>query len=434
MADISVIVPVHCKNEQDLEWLDECLGSIVFRNANIEVIAWDDGSVVDLSCVKAKHDKVVWDRNERNSGVSFTRNRAAEVASNSLLFPLDCDDVLVPGAISKLLAQWDGVPLYPDIYKFGDENDSHYELLDFTCKHIISKVGVASVGVLHSKEQWKTVGGWDESLDFYEDGEYNARLMLKFCGRRVPEPLYGYRIHSSQRTKLNKDRSAQVGRKVLAMIRSYERSLDMSGGCCPGSGSRRTPSNSPAVATVRSMSNLPRNRTPIPLDQRIASLPGSSGGKVEAYYVGGKGRGTHYYRGPATKFAYKVKHDGVYNNIDARDVRDINDPSTPQHSLLILIERSVPSPVPQLSPTPEPSVRRKPKTRKKARRPKSAVTRDPIVEEEDAIPDISNISYRRLVTMDITPQAAKTLLKIEQEGRARVKHLAYLKRRVRSDS
>jgi len=153
---------------------------------------------------------------------------------------------------------------------------------------------------------------------------------------------------------------------------------------------------------------------------------------VEAHYVGGKGRGTHYYRGPATRFAYKVKYDGVYNNIDARDVRNTDDPSTPQHSLLILIRRPAPPPPP---PAPEllPAVRRTPKRKKKARKPKNDITRDPVVEEE-TLPDISNTSYRVLVTMDITPQAAKKLLDIEQEGRARVKHLAYLKRRVKSDS
>jgi len=467
MASVSIIIPAYCKNKQDLEWLDECLASVVCQKQTCEgsadtsqdvsqgdsrvgsvspvceVVVWDDGSLVDLAPVRNRYaasgkGRVKWGGGggkDINCGVSVARNRAVEIASGPLLFPVDCDDVLVPDAISILLAQWDGTPLYPDIYKFGVDNIPHYQLLDFVCKHLAKKVGIASVGVLHSKEQWKSVGGWDEQLDFYEDGEYNARLFLNYCAVRVKQPLYGYRTHADQRTKLNEYRSVQMMRKVLAMVQDYERSGVMRGGC-PGCSPRRTrPTNpNPPAATV-SQSTPPRR----PFAQRAAELPGSAGGgKVFARYIGGAGKGTHYYRGPATKFAYKVRHDDIVA-VDHRDASDPSDPGHAQQSLLVLIERERPSVSVSVSPPPSPPP---PAPAPPVREPvRSDVVRLPVVPivevEKGAVEDLPNITlipYRLLVTMDIAPDVAVRLLDIETKGKNRRKHIAYLGRRVRSDS
>lgn len=433
MVDVSIIVPTHCKSEQEKGWLDECLASVVSQGVIqvgaiqtfCEVVVWDDGSHVSLEDVKDRYPTVVWGRSDTNRGVSFARNRAVEIASGSYIFPVDSDDVLTPDAISKLVNQWSGIPLYPDIYKFGDENVPHYQLLDFTCGHIRTKVGLASVGVLHSKEQWKAVGGWNEALDFYEDGEYNARLMLTFCGRRVPEPLYGYRSHGGQRTKLNKHRSAQMARKVLAMVQEYERSSMMGG--CPGCGGRNTPVTNPNVGAVATRSN-PAQR---PLSQRVAELPGANAGTVHAVYKGGHGRGKHYYQGPVTKHLYKVKYDDIVINVDERDASNPSDPGHLQISLLVRVNAPPP-------PAPVPITPLAPKKAPISRKPvKIRVEKMPVVEETVEVsvdfsdmPDISNISYRELVTLDLTPVDAKEFLKQERDGRARKKHIAYLRRRV----
>lgn len=418
MESVSIIVPVYCRNEQDLAWLGECLASV--EGQADEIVIWDDGSPVDVvapskyACGKGDH-----------KGVSAARNSAVRLARTDLIFPVDCDDVLVPDAISTMLAHWDGVPMYSDVYKFGVDNIPHYQLLDFNCDILAKKVGIAGVGVLHSKQQWEAVGGWDERLDFYEDGEYNARLFLNYCARHVRLPLYGYRSHANQRTKLNEHRSVQMMRKVLAMVQDYERSMTMG---CPGCGPRRTrPTNPRPVTATRSSSDRGRGS----FQQRVAELPGSSGdGKVFAHYIGGAGKGTHYYRGPVTRFAYKVRHDDIVSGVDPRDTSDPDDPNRAQRSLLVRVKKEEPAP-PTPIPTPAP-VRRAPK-QELARVPVEEKA-ETVVEELADVPDISNIPYRKLVTLDIDPEMAARLLEIEKVGRARVKHLAYLRRRVASDS
>ena len=425
MAYVSVIVPAHCRTEQEVGWFDECLESICNAGSHVgEIIVWDDASPCDVSSVVTGYNGIVFGRGLSNKGVSYARNRAVELSSGSLIFPVDCDDVLASDAISKLVSRWDGVPLYPDVYKFGDENVPHYQLLDFACEHITSKVGIASVGVLHSREQWESIGGWDEGLDFYEDGEYNARLFLTYCARHIREPLYGYRIHGSQRTKLNKARSAQMTRKVLTMIQKYERSIEMS---CAGCGRRRTQSNNPSPVSVHSVRTTSRKEAR-PLADRIASLPGAEAGKVHALYIGGKGIGTHYYRGPSTRFPYKVKEGQLVQNVDPADTSDPNDPMHAQISLLVRVEpkrvEPTPAPAPVPQPRPEPAQEEPPVVKRVAKKEVAKAK----VEEVRELPDISKLSYGKLVLMDLSPEDAAQLLEDEKEGRARKGHMAFLRR------
>jgi len=304
----------------------------------------------------------------------------------------------------------------------GIDNNPHYQLLDFGCEHLAKKVGIASVGVLHSKDQRKSVGGWDEQLDFYEDGEYNARLFLQHCAVHVRQPLYGYRSHAEQRTRLNAKRSVLMMRKILSMVERYRRSGVMG---CPGC-NRRTASQVQPATMMRTLPVTGGSRAP--LAQRIAQLPGAEGGKVHARYIGGTGKGKHYYQGPVTKHLYKVLHDDLVINADPRDTSNPNDPNHAQVSLLVRIAPPPPPPAPVPVPVPVPLAREPVRH--------DGVIRVPTVPVQNAkdLPDIAAISYRLLVTMDISPDVAAQLLKVELEGMARKKHISYLRRRVKSDS
>lgn len=443
MADISVsvILPIYCRSDTELGWFDECLASLVGQGMQ-EIVMWNDASPTDPSDIVAKYagqERLLYGGDCKHRGVSAARNIAANTASGELLFPIDCDDVLVPGALEEFLSHWDGRPVYSDLYKFGLEDVSHYQLLEFMCDHVKTKVGVAGIGVLHSKEQWSFVGGWDEDLDLYEDGEYNARLFLKYCAVHIKRPLYGYRMHDFQRTKLKAQQSVQMTKKVLSMIQRYGRSIEM--GCCPGG---RRGDTQPISGQGQSVA--PRVRDMRTMDQKVASLPGASGGKVWAEYKGGQGMGKHYYRGPHTRFAYKVKHGGLYE-VDQQDTSDPDDPGWAQKSMLVRVKgKETPAPSPPI-PAPQPVPAKEP-VRRAARVPVSRkpveeieefiAVLDDFIEEEDVdtakgLPDISKVPYRQLVTLSLTPAQAKDLLRMEMEGRARKKHVAYLKRRVTSE-
>ncbi len=396
MHDVSIIIPIYCTTEESIIWLEECLESAVRQDC--EVVSINDKSLIDISKVIKKFKLRHIDLKEHR-GVSVARNAGVMASAHKLIIPLDCDDRFAEGAVGKLLSAWDGTtPVYPDVKKFGLENIPHFHLLDFACDHIIKHVGFSSVNVLHAKEQWRLIGGWDPTLEFYEDGEYNARLFAKYCGKRLPEPLVEYRMHENQRTKTYRKQSGTYARKILESIRR----LDMP---CSSCNKKKT-----FVAGVPSTTIVSKS-----ID--VKSLPGELEGRLLVEYVGGKGRGKHYYRGPRTSFPYKVVY-GDHTYVDPKDVKkDENDASL----FIRIVQQTTPT-----APVQEPV-----KSEEVQRTARINVVREPLVDEtqQESLPDITNMTVQEVYGMDAIPvESAKKLLSMERNGKNRVKVIQHLQK------
>lgn len=311
---ITILIPVYCTTPESLDWFNECLTSAIKQGC--EVVVWNDGSPQGAGYLLQLCNEVGVriEGTPINHGPCYARNRAAEMADTELIFPLDCDDVLADEAMQKLYEVWDGTPVFPDLWKFGDVNDKHFRLLDWSCKLQKQKLGIAPVNVLHSKEQWKSLGGWDETYNrhnIYEDSEYNVRLFYTYCAKNLHLPLVGYRQHAGSRIKQHAADSALLARQMLQKIGGYS---DMA--CC-GKG-RRTPSNAPA--------SQPQSVMVANQQLEIAALPGAAEGMVWVQYTGGKGKMKHYYRGPKTKYPYKVTYMQLLQ-VDRNDARLKDEPA-----------------------------------------------------------------------------------------------------------
>lgn len=325
VSSITVIIPVYCTTQESLVWLDECLASVTKQGC--EVVVYDDGSPISTKGIISKYN-VVASYGSTNKGVSYARNRAIELAQTDIIIPLDCDDVMVENAVANLLTVYDGViPVYPDIYKFGLETVAHYPLLEFDCSLLTKYIGFTSVNILHRKAQWEAIGGYDETIDFYEDGEYNARLMGTFCGKRLPFPVIGYRMHESQRTKSYNAVSKQYAVKLLDQVRRYKMA-------CSSCGNKRKTAN---LGSVQTFSGA-QGGVSITIGAVPVNMPTMMNGMQLAQYVGGEGKARHYYNGYVSKKPYKVLF-GDYLYADPRDLRDLSNTSNP--SLLIKIEPKV---------------------------------------------------------------------------------------------
>lgn len=422
--DISIIIPVYCNTEESLVWLDECISSAVAQDCY--VVIYDDGSPLDVRSIISKYNVDSFSQGVENHGASYARNRCAEQVNTSLILPLDCDDRLKENAVERLYDLWNGTPVYPDVTKFGEEDVPHFRLLDFHCDHLYNHVGFTSVNVLHSKEQWKAIGGWDETIDFYEDGEYNARLLGAYCGIHCREPLVEYRIHSNQRTKSYIKKSAYYAKTIINKIRSY----DMA---CPGCGKKRKTSSTHGGSNMKS-SMLPTRgaRGAETASVQNVNLPLEFEGRILSQYIGGNGKGRHYYRGIVSRFPYKV----MYGDILYADPRDVKDRNNEQNnSLLVKVVRSATPPAPAPAPAPKP-VEKKPEVVEEVvsmvpdRTPvKMEVVKTPVVEE---LPDISKIPAKKVTEMEIDPEVAKKLLKMEKSGLNRVKVVQHLEAIIRN--
>ena len=417
MHKVSVIIPAYVVSDIGLSWLNDCLESLADQDC--DVVICDDGSPVNITDVTNRWRVTKHVRLSNNRGVSAARNEATRQADTELILPLDCDDNLRPDAISKLLKAWDGhTPVYPDVSKFGDEIVEHFALLDFNCEHIVKHVGFSSVNVLHSVDQWRAIGGWNETIDFYEDGEYNARLFSQYCGVRLPEPLVRYRMHPNQRTKQYKLKSATYARNILSKIRRLEMACKTCGG------------------TRKSITQATSAPFSAPATVNVAMLPGEMGGRVLAHYIGGKGKARHYYSGFVTKFPYKVIY-GEYVYADPRDTRDESD--TASAKMLVKVAKAAPAPVVVQIPSEPAVILPKPVEQQTTvqRTPRLDTVRTPVLDEASTkpkpapkLPDINNMTVNDVKGMELTPGLAKRLLTMEKRNKNRAKIIEYLSSKV----
>ena len=358
---ITIIVPVYARTAADLEYLDRCLAASV---AQAPVVVWDDGSPIDVEPIARKYPVHLGRAPHR--GKSFARNSAADLAQTPLILPLDADDWPAPNAVERMAREWRGVPLYSWVFKWYNEaRITEHRCQDFSCDHLAHEC-ISSVNVLHSKEQWAAVGGWDERINLFEDWLYNAKLMWLFGGQLIPRALFYYRQHAGQSTNYYRTIEGKTREFVRAEIASFgKENQDMA--CCGKRRKNETPTlaarSAPGVRAAPPARSSPRvtlsaasSGQALVSPERYGSrseLPAENSGRiVSARYIGNPGAGPHYYRDPDTRHAYKVRH-GVSVQADITDTCSQEDHDQGRsRKLLIRIVTPPPPPPPPVVVAP----------------------------------------------------------------------------------
>jgi glycosyltransferase involved in cell wall biosynthesis len=98
-VEISVIVPVH----NGAAYLSECLEAVfASENASYECIVVNDGSTDRSAAIAREFAARIVDLPEGPHGPAYARNRGAEAACGTILFFVDADVVLAPGALERV--------------------------------------------------------------------------------------------------------------------------------------------------------------------------------------------------------------------------------------------------------------------------------------------------------------------------------------------
>lgn len=135
---ISIIVPVY--NVEN--YIEECILSIIAQTyTNFECIIVDDcGTAKSMEIVKSIVDnyngsiEFVLLRNEKNQGVSLSRNNGIKVAKGDYLYFLDSDDKLYPDSLSNLIEKvkkYKNVDLVQGNIVLENSNDYRANILRF---------------------------------------------------------------------------------------------------------------------------------------------------------------------------------------------------------------------------------------------------------------------------------------------------------------
>jgi glycosyltransferase involved in cell wall biosynthesis len=208
---VSVIIPVGPGHEDTVV---DALDSLLAQTER----QWEAVVITDtgkpLSLMGYPFARIV-DGGGKPKGTGAARNMGIAVAKAPLILCLDADDYLEPEFLRSTLAVWReyGGIVYTDCFLQRDGEAIEHEFPDWD-PALLFKGTILAVTSLMPKKVWEDVGGFDESLDSFEDWVFWIDACLKgWCGTRIPEPLFTYRHLTGQRR--------EVGVEMKASMRPY---------------------------------------------------------------------------------------------------------------------------------------------------------------------------------------------------------------------
>lgn len=207
---VSIVIPFFHTYTQ---YLSECLDSVRHQTYDRwQAILVDDaspGNPVAAIIARYQDARFTLLRHETNRGQAAARNTGMHAASGELLMALDCDDVLAPRHLERLVGALSLAPecgvAYSDLQLFsGASAVVSYPVQD--TQALLREQWIPHPGTVVRRHLWEEAHGYCEDPVFRagnEDWDYwlsVAEVGLRAV--RVPEPLYWYRQHDGSITNL----------------------------------------------------------------------------------------------------------------------------------------------------------------------------------------------------------------------------------------
>lgn len=263
---VSVIIPVGKTHEK---YLVDALDSLEAQTLRQwEAVVVYDGHKPSQELLQAyPYIKLV--QYNRKKGAGFARNRGVKQARADLLLFLDADDWLEPQALDRMMTEYRQTKqiVYTDYIGHAIVDRAEAEKLytanklllyrrkkqeaqiihqssDFDCERAMRQPLIEDNGQFYiwnvvtslvPKAWHEKIGGFDESMDSWEDWDYYLRhARYGHCFHRVPELLMDYRFTTGSRREIGKTKAKAL---VDHMVEKYRR-LNYMAGCrgCTGSG------------------------------------------------------------------------------------------------------------------------------------------------------------------------------------------------------
>jgi glycosyltransferase involved in cell wall biosynthesis len=195
---VAVIVPCH----NDGSFAREAVASVIEDEA-IEIVVVDDGSTESrthqqLASLERAGVRVV---RRENGGLGAARNTGLEATCAPLVYPLDADDLLEPGALGAMADRLEANPqaqfTWGDYEVFGDYG-GRYRSPERFLPWTLTYVNPYPVSSMFRRSALIRAGGWEG--DVYEDWDLWLKLVeMGATGVRTDRVVYRRRLHGSGR-------------------------------------------------------------------------------------------------------------------------------------------------------------------------------------------------------------------------------------------
>ena len=216
---VSVVIP--CYN--DGRFLHESIGSVISDPyKDLEIIIVNDGSTNEetltiLNQYKKDGYNVL---SHPNKGVTYTRNAGVKAAKGEYILPLDADNRIKPGYLSKATqfldkGTFDIVYAKPSF--FGEDiPERRFHVHDFDGSQLFLGNYIDNCAV-YRRSVWEQIGGYDEQMPYQGNEDWEFWLHSYLSGFRfkfIDKELFEYRISSNSLV-------ASVTRKRTEAILNY---------------------------------------------------------------------------------------------------------------------------------------------------------------------------------------------------------------------
>ncbi len=218
---ISIIIPCFQQVEFLVDALDSVIGQEWNRYKGFEIICVidgaTDGSLEVAKDYESKGVKVIY---QTNRGLSSARNSGIMWANKEFVLLLDCDDILLPNAVSKLLElieqNSDADIIAPSFKTFGTTNEEVILMPNPTIEDFKQGNRVGYCQAIR-RSALLAVGGYNPKMvEGYEDLHLIINLLSRgYKIQTIPEVLWMYRTKKeSMYTKI----TPEIHKKLIGQI------------------------------------------------------------------------------------------------------------------------------------------------------------------------------------------------------------------------
>ena len=205
MKHVSIVIPVFNKEA----YLIETITSVLQQTySSFELLLINDGSTdASLNIMRSFEDTRIRIIDQKNHGLSKTRNRGVAEAQYELIALLDADDLWLPNHLKHLVELSENFPEaqlfatgYQELFNSGKTvkpklNTAHkhpYILTDFFTESLYQPLIIPSA-LAFTKASFNTLAGFNEQTTYSEDVDFLIRAHLEFQTAFHPEITCTYR-------------------------------------------------------------------------------------------------------------------------------------------------------------------------------------------------------------------------------------------------
>lgn len=221
---VSVIMPAYnCE-----KYIEDAINSVLEQTySNLELIVIDDGSkdkTIDIiKRISKQDDRVKLVKNEKNLGVSATRNKGISLAKGDWIAFLDSDDIWKKTKLEKQMqnANKTGAQfLFTGVTYINEDGEPYSGIFEVpsivSYKKLLRQNVITCSSVLIKKRFFDTIKM--EKDDMHEDYAVWLRILKTgICAYGINEPLIIYRISRNSKSG-NKIKTIKMTYKVFRFI------------------------------------------------------------------------------------------------------------------------------------------------------------------------------------------------------------------------